>query len=216
LSNNFFYGNVNPVLSVDNVIDSHVANNWGLFGSDHAVSTTPNTYMDFSMNRDNPSEDVIQRYLSKLPGHISARERDRASGDIKEYGSKIITSHGGYLALDNTRLRSSQSIGPPVTVHTNAGSRATGAVSSATDVKGLLTLTTGTGGWKAGEQVRVNFHTPYASIPIVLLVPQNAGASRAQKDRQVSLTTTNGYFSVDFDVADTSVNTYRWNYLVVE
>jgi hypothetical protein len=79
-----------------------------------------------------------------------------------------------------------------------------------------LTLTTGSGGWAAGEQVRVNFSAPYDSDPVVLLVPQNADASRAQIDRQVNLSSGKGHFAVIFGTADTSSKTYRWNYLVVE
>lgn len=216
LLNNFFYGDAKPILRVDNVIDSNVANNWGLFGAESTISTTPNSHVNFSMNRSRPADDVIKDHLSRLPGHISARETDRASGNVKEYGSRIFTTKGGYLALENTRLRSTQTMPPSVAVHRNSGAGAAGNVSSATDLKGQLTLTTGSGGWVAGEQVRVNFSAPYDSDPVVLLVPQNANASQAQKDRQVSVSSRKGYFAVVFDIADTSSKTYRWNYLAVE
>jgi len=216
LLNNFFYGDATPILRVDNVIDSKVANNWGLFGAANSISTTPNSHVDFSMNRSRLSDDVIKDHLSRLPGHISARETDRASGNVKEYGSRIFTTKSGYLALENTRLRSTQPVPPSVTVHRNSGAGAAGNVSSATDLKGQLTLTTGSGRWAAGEQARVNFSAPYDSDPVVLLVPQNANASQAQKDRQVNVTSGRGYFAVVFDTADTSSKTYKWNYLVVE
>jgi hypothetical protein len=103
-----------------------------------------------------------------------------------------------------------------VTVHANAGAGATGALDSATDVKGHVTFTTGSGAWKAGEQLRVNFNAPYSSSPIVLLVPQNAEASKAQRDREVTVVSSGRFFSVGFENADTAQRTYRWNYLVVE
>lgn len=216
LLNNFFYGNVNPILKVDNVIDSHVANNWGLFDAKNTVATTPNSFLDFSMNRNRPADDVIRMHIAKLPGHISARETDRATGNITEYGSRIFTTNGGYLALNGTHLRSTQTVLPTVTVHANSGAGAKGSVSSATDFKGQLTLTTGTADWAVGEQVRVNFNTSYALNPIVLLVPQNANASLAQQERKVNVASHPGYFSIVFDDAETLSKTYRWNYLIVE
>lgn len=117
--------------------------------------------------------------------------------------------------LHDGHLVHSQTTAPTAAVTANAGTGASASLSNATDLRGVLTLTTGTASWAAGAQVTVTFNQAYVTAPVIALTPANANAATQATARGVYVSATTTSFSVNFAVADTAQRTYVWHYIVV-
>jgi hypothetical protein len=102
---------------------------------------------------------------------------------------------------------------PTTTTSTNAGTGASSSVSQATDIAGIVSLTTGTLSFSAGAQVTVNFANAYVNAPNVTLTPHNAltGATTVG----VYVTSTASGFVVNFATPSIAAQAYSWYYHVI-
>lgn len=122
----------------------------------------------------------------------------------------------GAVILSDSHFKSVQTKTPTVTTNANAGTSATSLLTSATDMAGRLSVTTGSGAWATGEQTKVNFKSSYSTAPIVVITPADATSAAAMNGKQVYITSTTTTFSLNFGVAATSAVTYVFWYHVIE
>lgn len=157
------------------------------------------------------------------------------SGAIQFVATEAVTTtnQGGEIILSTTpngaaavverfritqagHLKSTQASPPTTTTNANAGTGASSSVSNATDVAGIVNLTTGTLATATGEQVKINFNKAYTTAPIVVITSHNANAATNLVIRGVYATSTTTDFSINFTVAETLGTAYTWYYYVIE
>lgn len=96
--------------------------------------------------------------------------------------------------------------------HANAGTGASCSISG-NDTAGQVTLTTGSGAWASGTQCTVTFSSTYSSAPKPVIAPAN-NMSVSSVQPFVDSSTSN--FTIGFVAADSSANTYKFNYFNVQ
>ncbi len=121
------------------------------------------------------------------------------------------------LELSNAaHLRSTQTTVPVATVDANAGTGATSTVSNATDVAGIINLTTTAVAPSAGTQTSIAFNKAYAVAPIVNITPRTADAANFSIASGVYVTTTITTMEINFANLDAAGHAYSWFYQVIE
>lgn len=114
------------------------------------------------------------------------------------------------LTVDDGHWTSQQTTAP--TTGANAAGVASSTLSNATDVAGLLNITTNAGAQAAGAQTTVSFNTAYATAPMVVLTPANINAPGI--NAYISRTTTG--FTVNFVGVPATSTSYEFFYHVIE
>lgn len=115
------------------------------------------------------------------------------------------------VTYSESHMRSISGTPPSASVQAGAGTGATCVVSSATDVKGQINITTGTVGISTGSYCKVNFNTAYGSAPICVLTPASSSLSS-----NVYVTSTTADMDVNFALAGGVTTTYLINYNCIE
>lgn len=119
---------------------------------------------------------------------------------------------GDPVAIEITRhFRSISNSPPTATVQASAGTGSSCSVASATDVKGQITITTGTIGLSTGSYCAIGFNTNYAAAPICVLTPAGSALSTS-----VYVTSSTSAMNVNFGVAGGISTTYLINYYCIE
>jgi len=122
----------------------------------------------------------------------------------------------GNVALFGAHLLTSTTVAPTILATANAGTSPTAAtLTNACDISGQINFSTGSGAWASGDQVDITFHTAYGVAPFVTLTPANATAATAATTVMPYVTSSTTGFSINFVNADTSSNSYVWNYHVL-
>jgi hypothetical protein len=138
-----------------------------------------------------------------------------------------ITDIGGNINItENTSIADNLTIGghiisngsiPTFVVNSNAGTGASATLTNATQTSGIVTLQSGTSGWKSGDQIDINFKNLSGSMPkSVIITPLNSVTSLDASLNGVYIQKTDTGFSIDFANPDTKSNLYSWNYFVVQ
>lgn len=142
------------------------------------------------------------------------------SGDIDITSGTGVSGRGSLnidvpdITMNNSHFTSNITTPPTTTVSANAGTGATGNVSNATDMAGIVNLTTGSLSLATGAQITVTFNAPYNIAPIIELTPANAVSGLNVTSYYVTSTTND--FTVNFAIAGISALTYKWYYTAIE
>lgn len=128
-------------------------------------------------------------------------------------------SSGANVRLDlfDGHFVTGQTTAATVAANANAGTGASASLTTATDVAGIINLTTGSGAFSPGTQLTVSFNMAYDVAPVVLMCAANEAAidSANQHNIYVGNVTTSG-FDIVFGVQENNAGTvYKWNYLVI-
>ncbi|MBK8909764.1 MAG: S-layer family protein [Chlorobi bacterium] len=113
------------------------------------------------------------------------------------------------VAVANGHITSQQTTAP--TTGTLGAGVASATLTRATDVAGLLNITTN-GTPAAGAQATVTFNLTYGTVPVVVLTPANGNA--VGPGAHVSATT--GGFTVSFSGVPAASSSHQFNYVVIE
>ena len=132
------------------------------------------------------------------------------AGDVNLLVNGATSTTNSRLTVRNGHWTSQQGTAP--TTGANAAGVATSVLTNATDVAGLLNITTNAGGQAAGAQTTVSFNTAYGTAPIVVLSAANTNAPGI--NAHVSRTTTG--FTVNFVGTPAASTSYQFFYQVIE
>lgn len=124
---------------------------------------------------------------------------------------RLRIKQSGETTLVNSHLKSTQTSAPTIAVGPSAGTGSLASIASATDVAGVVSITTGTLGISTGSYATITFNKAYLVAPIVLLTPANGTISTS-----VYVTSTTTTFDVNFALAGGVSSTYLLNYHVIE
>lgn len=129
------------------------------------------------------------------------------NGEVRIGGGTAVTN--SRLVVDDGHWTSQQTTAPAAAA---AGANVTSAVlSNATDVAGVLDITS-SGAPLAGAQATVTFDSPYATAPVVLVMPANGPA--AGVGAYITRTTTG--FTVNFIGVPAAATSHLFHYMVIE
>ena len=143
---------------------------------------------------------------SPLPGLTDIGGNINITGNTNISGNLII---GGHIIVNGST--------PTFAVNSNAGIGASATLTNATQTSGIITLQSGTLGWKSGDQIDINFKGLSGLIPkSVIITPLNAQTALDASVNGVYIQKTDTGFSIDFANPDTKSNLYSWNYFVVQ
>ena len=138
--------------------------------------------------------------ITDIGGNINITRNTNVGGNI------IIGGH--IISTGNT---------PTSIVNSNAGAGASSTLTNASNTSGIVTLQSGTSGWKSGDQIDINFTKSSQPIPkSVIITPLNASTSLDASLNGVYIQKTDTGFSINFANPDTKSNLYSWNYFVVQ
>lgn len=149
--------------------------------------------------------------LNRSSGSVTSLDWDNSL--LVNSSAVPILNWSSVIGLSDTHIVSSQTTDPTVTVSANAGGGASGSVTTATDIAGIVNLTTGTITLSSGAQITVNFNTSFDNAPIVILTPRNAVSGATTVGTYVTSTT--GDFTVNFATASLGTQAYSWFYHVI-
>lgn len=148
--------------------------------------------------------------------NFSTGESSAADSGYFQFTPGNAVGNRGLMILNECHLGYQQGTAPTTTTNANAGTGASSSVSNATDSAGFLSLTIGVTP-TTGEQVKVNFNSPYRTAPVVIIFPQNTVSGLKSVLAGVYTTSTTTYFSVNFAGAGAVVtDNFLWNYIVIE
>lgn len=206
---------------------ANATNAWGLYIADSAYEN----YIKGSINIDTASGKVSNGNVGFEIGGTAKVIRNSVLTDTQV---NAITPLNGMQTYNSTKARQvwhdgsrwnesgvfyknhllfPQTTPPVVTPDANAGTGATGSVSTGSaDASGQLTLTTGSASWVAGDQVGVAFDQAYDTAPSCIIFPANDNAMLAMANVYVTTTTTG--FKIVFYNPDSAATTYIWHYQV--
>lgn len=122
------------------------------------------------------------------------------------------------LAIKDGHFQSQQTVLPIPALQPAAGTGGSPSctLSNATDVGGIINLTTGSSGWTPGAQCIITFNKPYATAPIVIITPANSVSGNRVSNIKPYATSTPNSFSINFATADISTNIYSYYYFIIE
>lgn len=116
-----------------------------------------------------------------------------------------------------TRHLIGQSTAPGVAGGAGAGTGPTVTLSNATDISGLINLTTGTTPSTGATVLTVTFNAAYGSAPNVVLFPANANAATLSGITMVYATSTTTTFVVTSGTTGlTGATDYKWFYQIIQ
>lgn len=116
----------------------------------------------------------------------------------------------------NGHLKTKQVAATTAVVNANAGTGASCSVSHATDVAGLVALTTTGVASSSGTVCAVTFASVYAVAPICLVTPTSSNAIVDAVIQGVYFTTSTSVLNVVFTNTDAIGRTYNWSYHCIE
>lgn len=146
-------------------------------------------------------------------GPIGAAGVIGSTGPIGATGTFAVGASGNIILL-NGHLKSNQTSSPTISLSSNLGTGSTGSILSATDVAGVLTLTTGALSIAAGIEASIVFAQAYSLAPVVLITPTNSAAALFTGGAFIGASISG--FNINFAVAGAALTTYNWNYFVIE
>lgn len=111
------------------------------------------------------------------------------------------------------KILSTQKASPVATVKAAAGTAATCALTHASDLTGIITLTTTSTSSATGAQCDITFDQPYFNVPLCFLQPANTNAQLKAVVNDVYLSSTAAKFSINFGVAEATGLAYVYNYI---
>ena len=130
----------------------------------------------------------------------------------------VSPSTNARLAFKDGHIQSQQATAPGIAAGAAAGTGPTVSLSNATDVAGKVNVTTGTG-TSTGTVTTITFSTPFATAPIITLMPANAQTATQMDSARIYTTSTTTTFSVisgASGAALTASTAYAWWYHVTE
>lgn len=151
---------------------------------------------------------------SGVPSTANSGSIILTTGDATTRGS--INLNAPAIQAFDSHLRIIQSTPPVATVNANAGTGATSTVSNATDIAGIINLTTTAVTPAAGAQTSIAFDAAYATAPIVVITARNADTANFAVASGVYVTTTTTTMVINFATADAVGHAYSWFYHVIE
>lgn len=116
--------------------------------------------------------------------------------------------------INSSHIKISQSTPPTATVNGDAGTSATCTVSKATDMAGVINLTSGTGVLTGGAQCVVNFTTAFGVSPICTLTPINSATALSTVSPYLTASTAG--LTLNFASAAALSTAYNYNYSCIE
>ena len=119
------------------------------------------------------------------------------------------------VAIKDGHLQSQQTTAPTYTADAGAGTSPTISLSKATDIAGIINVTTGTAPSAWSVIATVNYNKTYSSAPIVVFSPINNKAASVSSTVMLFNFTTTG-FSIYASTALTAATSYQWSYMVIE
>ena len=127
-------------------------------------------------------------------------------------GNANVTSTASVLHLDGN------SAAPTIAAGAGAGTAPTISVSNATDLSGIVNVTTGTLPTGANAViVTITFNTEYASAPNICLTPANANTAAIAVVSHVFVTSTTTTFVITSGAtALTAATAYKWYYVAAQ
>jgi trimeric autotransporter adhesin len=135
------------------------------------------------------------------------------------YAFGATTNYAGYFkgntAISDGHIRSIQTTAPTYTAGAGAGTTPTISLSKATDVAGIINVTTGTAPSAWNAIVTINFNKTYSSAPIVVFSPFNSLAAGVSTKILIFNITTSG-FDLYTSAALAASSLYIWSYMVIE
>ena len=139
-----------------------------------------------------------------------------AGGDLNgSYPNPSVISSAGSF-IDNGQLISNQSATTTATVKSAAGTGASCTLSHATDVAGLVTLTTTAVASSNGPECDINFSTSYSVAPICVFTPSSANAIVDAVIQGEYFTSTTAKTTINFNTTDATGRVYVWSYHCIE
>lgn len=131
-------------------------------------------------------------------------------------GSTFRVVNNGTAVVNNGRLRSTQTTPPTATVNANAGTGASCSLTTASDTKGSVSLTTTAVLSSAGVECDITFNVAYNAAPICVFSPTNNNAANNTVIQGVFFTKSTTKLSVNFATTDAVGRTYTWDYVCIE
>jgi hypothetical protein len=125
----------------------------------------------------------------------------------------LIDDNALYAYFYQSRLVTIQTNLPTISLDANAGTGATSSITSATDVAGIFSVTSGTG-TSPGSILTVNFFHSYVNIPTITITPLDVNSAG---ELPFWITVTTAGFTIWSTIPLNTLGgvTYSWNYQVI-